>query len=114
MLAFIVDKNIAGLAEVTGGHFYSDETIWSNGLFPFRIPIEFIYVLDIKDRVPILGQVRDTIMRAWGTHYGWGILNKKVLPEDAARTIVNEIQSRPNALAVFQKEQLDRIKREKL
>jgi len=114
MLGFIVNKKIAGLAEVTGGHFYSEEAVWSNGIFPFRIPIKFIYVLDIENRVPISGQVRDAIMRAWGMHYGFGILNKQVLPEFAARTIVNEMQSRPNALAVFQKELLDRIKQEKI
>ena len=114
MLAFTINKKIAGLAKVTDKHFYSEEVVWSNGLFPYRIPIEFIYVLDMEDRLPMLGKVRDAVTGAWGTHYGWGVLTKSVLPEDAGNIIVNEILSKPNSLAVFQKELSDRIEREEL
>ena len=99
MLAFIIDKKIAGLAKVTGKCFYAEDPVWSNGLFPHRIPIEFICVLDISDRLPMQGLILEAIMGAWGRQYGWGLVNKKVLPEDVGQLLVNEILSRPNALS---------------
>ena len=38
-LAIIVDKQIAGLAEVSGAAFQSQEKVWDNGLFPNGITI---------------------------------------------------------------------------
>ena len=39
-LAIIVEKQIAGLAEVCGEPFTSQQKVWDNGLFPNRIPIK--------------------------------------------------------------------------
>ena len=107
MLAFIVNKEIAGLSKVTGKQFYSEELIWSNGLFPHRIPIEFTYVLQGNDRLPMKGRILDAVTSAWGKHYGWGILSKKLLPEDTAEMIVNEIFAKPNSLTRVREELTD-------
>jgi len=37
-LAFIVDKAIAGLAQVSGETFVSDQLVWENDVYPYRIP----------------------------------------------------------------------------
>ncbi|MCW4017448.1 MAG: hypothetical protein NWF00_01995 [Candidatus Bathyarchaeota archaeon] len=101
-LAFIVDKAFAGYAEVTGEHYRSDECIWDDCLFPWRIPIKFRQVLAKNDRIPILGGVRDILISTWGSRYGWGILNQRVLVNSAAEKIVSALSERPNSLNQYQ------------
>jgi hypothetical protein len=98
-LAFIVNKDLAGFATVSGKPFHSTDLIWDNGLFPYRIPIKFVHVLKRDQRVPILGEVRDTLTSAWGPKYGWGILIQSILQDNQAETLVKAISSRPNGLA---------------
>lgn len=89
--AFIVGNALAGLATVNGDPFHSEKKVWDNGIFPYRIPIKFIHVLDTGQRIPVLGEVRDVLTSAWGPRYGWGILNQQVLSGDAAATIIKAI-----------------------
>ena len=109
LLAITVDKRIAGLAKVDGEPYYSTETVWDNGVFPGRIPVKFIWVLDINDRPHLQGSIRAALVGAWGTNYGWGILNQMVLEDRYAKVIVDEVCSRPNALEKFQRELSARI-----
>ena len=113
-LAFIVGKGLVGLAEVDGEPFVSKDRVWDNGVFPHRIPVKFVYVLDRNDRIHILGRVRDALTGAWGVRYGWGILNQQLLPVEAAELIVEELKLRPNALSKFRTELPERIEEAKL
>ena len=97
-LAFIVNKGLAGFAIVAGKPFRSTEIVWDNGIFPYRIPIKFVHVLRKDQRVPILGEIRDTLTSAWGTKYGWGILTQRILEDNQAETLVKGITSHPNSL----------------
>jgi len=101
-LAFIVDKAIAGLAQVTGEPFQSKEKIWDNGIFPYRVGIKMIHAINQGNRPPILGQIRDALTSAWGTTYGWGIRNQKLLQDSLADTIINIIRTYPNDLSLIQ------------
>jgi hypothetical protein len=100
-LTFIVDKTLAGLAEIAGKPFQSQEGVWDNGVFPYRISIKFVHVLSKEQRVPLLGEVRDALTSAWGTRYGWGILNQQVLQDEKADTIILAIRSRQNSLPEY-------------
>ena len=91
LLAIIVDKQIAGVAEVSGIPFRSEKIVWDNGLFSFRIPIKFNHLFDKQHRPQILGNIRDALINAWTTRYGWGILNQYLLDEKNAEIIVKEI-----------------------
>jgi len=95
-LAFILEKKVAGLAQVQSDPFYSQTIIWDNGMYPNRIKLDFKYLFEKKNRPPILGTIRDTLMDAWSTSYGWGILNQELLDEQHADPIINEIKSRQN------------------
>jgi hypothetical protein len=97
-LAFIVDKALAGYAEVSGEAFRSDERVWDNGVFPWRISIKFQYILSKNQRIPILGEIRDILISAWGNSYGWGILNQRVLGDSLAEKIIAAFRERPNNL----------------
>ncbi len=102
LLAFIVDKSIAGLAKVNGKPFQSAQKVWDNGVFPHRIPIKIIHVLAPDNRIQILGAVRDVLTSVWGPRYGWGILNQQILSDTAAQTIAEAIRSRPDSLSATQ------------
>jgi hypothetical protein len=97
-LVFIVNKELAGFATVAGKPFRSTEIVWDNGVFPYRVPIKFVHVLRRDQRVPILGEVRDTLTSTWGPRYGWGILTQHILESTQAEILVNAISSRPNGL----------------
>jgi hypothetical protein len=91
LLVFIVEKQIAGLAEVSGPPYKSDKTVWDNGLFPNRIPIKFNYLFEKGDRPNILGTIREALISVWTNMYGWGILNQVLLIEPQAEIIFEEI-----------------------
>jgi hypothetical protein len=101
-IAFIVDKTLAGYAEMSGEYYRSNEQVWDNGLFPWRIPIKFHQVLAKSDRIPILGEIRDVLISAWGNSYGWGILNQSVLTNSAANKVLRAFSTRPNNLVQTQ------------
>lgn len=107
--AIIVDKSLAALAEVAGPSFESQDKVWDNGVFPYRIPLRFIYVLAPKDRPPILGDIRDALMKQWGTKYGFRILNQEVLESPASDVVVEAFTRRTNALSEFQQTLSERL-----
>lgn len=83
-LLFFVDKEVAGLAEISGEYFASDEVVWENGVFPYRIPLRFIYVLPANKRVPTRNIIKEKLMECWGHNWGWGIQAKHpVAPQQA-------------------------------
>jgi hypothetical protein len=95
-LAFQVDKALAGLAQITNEPYYSKEVVWDHGLYPHRIPIKFLIVALPENRLPLLGPIRDALISAWGTKYGWGILNQVALPEVESKKILDAIQAGKN------------------
>lgn len=105
-LAFIVDKELAGLAEVSGKPFHSVEKIWDKGVYPHRIPIKSIHILAKEQRIPIFREIKTVLISAFGPKYGWGILFQCVLTGANANIIVNAIRSRPNRLSAIDIEQL--------
>ncbi len=99
--AILVDKKIAALAEVIGEQFSSKEKVWDNGLFPYRIPLRFVHVIEPENRPAILGPIRDTIIKIWGTTYGWGILNQQLIESPNSDIIVRSIKETRNNLQEF-------------
>lgn len=98
ILIFIIDKHFVALAKVIGESYKSSEKVWDNGDYPYRIDINFIYILSKENRLPILGELRDALINAWGTSYGWGILNQKALPPEAETQIINAFNNQTNDL----------------
>jgi hypothetical protein len=106
-LLILVNKALAGLAEVSGKPFVSKHRVWDNGLFPHRIPLKFLHVLVPENRPPVLGEIRDCLTSVWGPSYGWGILNQQLLSDHRAETIITTFRSHRNDLAEV-KANLDR------
>lgn len=95
-LAIIVDKQVAGVAVVSGKPFVSQEKVWDNGLFPHRIPLKFKFLFEKESRPQILGSIRDILISEWTPKYGWGILNQRLVEGESAARILNEIETRRN------------------
>ena len=107
MLIFSIDKKITALAEVTGAIYETDELLWDNGIYMYRLPLKFKVVLSVEDRIPVVGDIKDYLVLSWGFNYGTGIVNKRLLNEEAAKFIVEKIEDKPNSLLFF----LDNIDR---
>jgi hypothetical protein len=102
-LAFQVDKTLAGVAQINGKPYVSNDVVWDNGLFPNRIAIKFLNVSLPENRLPILGEIREALISVWGTNYGWGILNQVVLAEIESKKIVDSIKVAKNDLNEVQR-----------
>jgi hypothetical protein len=96
-LVLIVDKTLAGLAEVSGKPFVSNERVWDNGIFPNRIPIRFVHISE-KAKRPRIEEIEDVLISALGKKYVWGIVLQKVVSGDDAKRIIDAIRDTPNAL----------------
>ena len=99
-MVFVVEKDIAGLAQVSGLPYLDDLIIWDNGLFPCRIPLRFVQILAIKDRVPIVGKISESLLtQNPKANYGSYMASQAVLPERPTRLILEILQSQPKNLA---------------
>jgi len=98
-LAFLVETNIAGLAEVAGSPYLDDAPIWNNGLFPYRVPIRFLRAIRSENRPSVLGPISQALrsLNSRG-NYGSYIASLAVLPEHATRLVLETIESHPNDL----------------
>lgn len=101
LLLFIVDKHITAIAEVSENSYKSEKPVWDNGLYQYRLPLKFLNVLLPDSRIPLLGEIRDALISAWGTNYGWGILNQQILPENSANIIINDVNRQSNAIQYY-------------
>lgn len=90
-LLFFVEKEVAGLAEISGQYFASDEIVWGNGVFPYRVPLKFLFVLPKEKRLPTRSVIKDKLMSVWGYNWGWGIQVKQPVPQKEAEEILNYI-----------------------
>jgi hypothetical protein len=108
-LLLTVSKSLAALTQVAGKPFKSTEKVWDNGLYPYRIPIKFLIVIDPAARPLLLGDIRDVLTSVWGPTYGWGILNQQLLEGDAAAKLVSAIEAAPNSLEDFKEHLADKL-----
>ena len=92
-LVLLVGNGLAGVAQVSGAPFHSDAVVWSNGAFPYRVPIRFLRVLPAQYRPPVVGQIRGLLKRVWGTYWGLRIQNQDALVGEDARALLSIIDS---------------------
>lgn len=98
-LVFIIDKTIAGLAEVAGKPYVSRKPLWNNSLFPHRIPLKFTHAFQKTNRFKIQNKRIDALIGASGLRYHWRILNQQLIEGDSAEIILNAIRSGQNDLS---------------
>jgi hypothetical protein len=77
--------------------------VWDNGLFPYRIPIEFSIAIMQERRITLTGEILDTLTSVWGRRYGWALVNKQPLEGKAAETIYEIVDDLPNELSAIER-----------
>jgi len=87
-----ISAQVAGLAHVSGDYFLSEEKLWENGAFPFRVPVEFDVVLPVKQRILFKERIKPLVVSSWGPRYGVRILNKDILEGSIAGQIIAEVK----------------------
>ena len=97
-IALVVGKSLAGLAVVSGQSFRSDEQIWPDDLYPYRLPISFKNFILSGHRPPLLGEVREALMASYGAKWGFAMINQTAIPQNAALAIQAIFASSPNHL----------------
>src|SRR5208337_754663 len=68
-LAFQVGQNVAGLADVTGPAFVSQEKVWKDKIYPYRIPIRFVCAMRLENQLS-LGRIKGALASAWDPIFG--------------------------------------------
>ncbi|PEJ58834.1 hypothetical protein CN692_07610 [Bacillus sp. AFS002410] len=106
-IVFIVNKKIVALSVITQAMFNSDDIVWDNGHFPYRVKIKFKKIFKVEDRIQIEGAIKEKLKGNWD-NYGIPIRFRLPLPNDSAEAILKEINSRKNALKYY-KENIDML-----
>ena len=86
-LVFIVDDQVAGLAEVNGKPFKSEDIYWEDDLYPNRIAIKPVKVFTSK-RVDYKEKIKPILVEEWGTQFGWQILTQQAMVGNNAEKIL--------------------------
>jgi len=106
-VVFVVDRRVAGLAQIVAEPFVSSDPVWDNGVFPNRIRIQFVCIALPENRLSVYPRVQEVLWSA-NTHYGWAVFTQHEITGDAAQKIVEIVLSTPNQLEVVQ-QGLDRL-----
>ncbi len=108
-LLLLVKKRLAALTQVSGKTYKSSEKIWDNGLYPYRISIRFLIILETDNRPLVLGDIRDGLTAMWGPTYGWGILNQQLMEGNLAEKLISAMKAVPNSIESYKHELSERL-----
>jgi hypothetical protein len=97
-ISFIVGKNLAARAVVSGPSRQSDERIWPDDIYPYRLPISFNTFFLPGDRPLLFGDVRDALMSIYGAKWGFAMINQTAIPERAEIAIRSVFDATRNQL----------------
>ncbi|MCE5223789.1 hypothetical protein LLG10_06370 [bacterium] len=86
-LLFVVGNEVAGLAEVDGKPFKSEDMYWEDDLYPNRIAIKPVKVFTSK-RVDYKEKIKPILVEEWGTQFGWQILTQQAMTGNNAEKIL--------------------------
>lgn len=86
-LLFVVDNQVAGLAEVDGKPFKSEDIYWEDDLYPNRIPIKPVKAFK-NNRVSYKEKICPILKEEWGNGFGWQILTQQFMSGKNAEKIL--------------------------
>jgi hypothetical protein len=111
LLVLLVDKAVAGMAEVSGPFEVSQQRIWRDALYPYRISIQFLYAFLPHSRPPTDGGIKNALKSSWGPYYGLGMVSQRLVDPDCAQRIVEAIRTHHSDLDEVQ-QKIDQLLRE--
>jgi hypothetical protein len=91
-VVFIIGKFIVAFGEVNGPPFISNEIIWGDDLYEYRIPIKFVKYFLEPNRIPFPGNLK------LGKAYGLNMLTQTPISKNMSGQILRKIFSKKNDL----------------
>jgi hypothetical protein len=86
-LVLMVGREGVLVATVSGKPFTSDQMIWEDDLYEYRIPVRVEKVLRGDTGKAAAKAVRQALSEGLGSYYGAYIMSQSKLPEEVARYI---------------------------
>jgi hypothetical protein len=86
-LVILVAKEGIVVAAVTGEGFLSDQMIWEEDLYEYRIPVRIEKVLRGGAGKAAAAAVRQVLSDGLGTYYGVYIMSQSKLPEEVEKLV---------------------------
>ncbi len=97
-LVFVVGDRLAGLATVIGAPYRSEDPIWADHLYPYRIPIR-VDVLLPPDKRPDIRPLQSILRATEGRSWGRLIRDQAPLPPQAAEVALQTLSGRAGTSA---------------
>ena len=80
-LIMLIEEDGVALGEITGLPLYSEEVLWEDDLYPWRIPISFELITKGEEGEAIQRRLKEIIKEGYGPNYGILILFGIKIPE---------------------------------
>lgn len=113
LLVLLVEKAIAGMAEISGPFEVSGEHIWGDALYPYRIPVRFLHAFLPQNRPLVDGEIKNVLTASWGPHYGLGMVSQRLVEANAGEKIAALIRASQNDLNEIQQNINQLLEKEK-
>jgi hypothetical protein len=98
LLVFIVEKNILALAEISEQGYFSNDILWEDDLYPYRITVKFKNYLLGENKIPFPGTLKHC------TNLGFKILTQTPVPKTVEQEILCEVKKFPNSIKKVKKD----------
>lgn len=92
IIVFVVGDCIAGVSQVIGDCFKSDNRVWLKDANRFRLPISFTHVFPENERPPF-SKHKQELEECYGRSWGNVFVLRKPLPDHIVRSIMKNINS---------------------
>lgn len=117
IIIFNVDKNVTAYAKVNDISFYSEDFLWDIDLFPYRIPISFESILKPENRIPIISEIKELLIKSWGNNYGWGMNCQYPMRNKVGEELISIIDKSKNDIDYYRNNIniiIDKIRQERI
>jgi hypothetical protein len=91
-IVFIVNEDIAGVAEVVGDYYMDDKPLWIRDENQHRIAVTFSHIFSEKNR-PSFSKHKDELRKFYGRTWGNVFVLRKQLPSHIVKSIMNSVGS---------------------
>lgn len=91
-LVVLVKKDLGVLVKVAGPSFYSEEILWEDNLYPYRIPIEICSYYNPVSRLNCSSDFKDIFEDAF-IKLGFQLMTQNLFPEYAEKEILKRLMA---------------------
>ena len=91
-LAILVSKDLGVLAKIAGPAFFSNDILWEDDLYPYRIPIEVYRFYEPENRINYINEIQNEFEDGF-VNLGFQLLTQNPFPEYMEKEIVKKLMA---------------------